>query len=52
MIGPNDFCLEYCYVRSIEEYNQRHKQDLIKVFRYLRDNLPRTFVNLVMAPSE
>ena len=50
LIGPNDFCLDICYQTVPEEIVDNHEQDLLKVFRTLRDNLPRTMLNVVLPP--
>ncbi|KAG7211821.1 hypothetical protein KM043_011051 [Ampulex compressa] len=51
MIGANDFCSEICFAPTPESILEDHKSDLIKTFRILRDNLPRTFVSLVPPPN-
>ncbi|XP_018318543.1 phospholipase B1, membrane-associated-like [Agrilus planipennis] len=50
-IGANDFCTEMCYREKPESILEDHKEDVIDVLRILRDNLPRTFVNLVPPPN-
>ncbi|XP_072390200.1 phospholipase B1, membrane-associated-like [Diabrotica undecimpunctata] len=50
MIGDNDFCSEVCVSNSYYKAIQKHKEDLYKVLRYLKDNLPRTIVNVVPPP--
>ncbi|XP_049820402.1 phospholipase B1, membrane-associated isoform X2 [Aethina tumida] len=51
MIGPNDFCLNICYQPDLNEVLEKHRRDLIKTLRILRDSIPRTFVMLVPAPN-
>ncbi|GLV41282.1 uncharacterized protein CBL_04806 [Carabus blaptoides fortunei] len=51
MIGANNFCLDICYQADLEYVLQEHRRDMIQTFRLLRDNLPRTIVNLVPAPD-
>lgn len=51
MIGPNDFCLNICYQNNSNIILEDHRRDLIKTLRLLRDNVPRLFVNLILAPS-
>ncbi|XP_068085168.1 phospholipase B1, membrane-associated-like [Anabrus simplex] len=51
MIGPNDFCLDMCYVKNAGKLPENHRQDLISTLDFLRDNMPRTVVNLVMVPD-
>lgn len=52
LIGPNDFCSDFCYMRNPDKAPVNHERDLIAALRTLRDNLPRTIVNLVTPPSE
>lgn len=52
LIGPNDFCLDFCYLQNPEKSVKNHKRDLINTLRTLRDNLPRTIVNLVTPPCK
>ncbi|XP_032666732.1 phospholipase B1, membrane-associated-like [Odontomachus brunneus] len=47
MIGHNDFCNSICWVSSPWSILEKHKTDLLKVLRTLRDNLPRTLVSLI-----
>lgn len=51
MIGDNDFCSEMCY-SDLESTLKRHKDDLRTVLRLLRDNLPRTIVNVIPPPRK
>ncbi|XP_068085167.1 phospholipase B1, membrane-associated-like [Anabrus simplex] len=50
MIGANDFCSNMCYVNSTE-LPEKHRFDLIKTLDFLRDNMPRTLVNVVAPPN-
>lgn len=52
LIGPNDFCLDFCYQRNPDKAPYNHERDIITTLRILRDNLPRTIVNLVTPPSK
>lgn len=52
LIGDNDFCLEMCYYRNTEIIIRKHKEDLLTVLRTLRDNLPRTIVNIIPPPRK
>lgn len=52
LIGPNDFCLDFCYQAAPERSSENHRRELIETLRVLRDNLPRTIVNLVTPPSK
>lgn len=48
MIGSNDFCLDVCYFSNHNELLERAARDMIQVLRILRENLPRTLVNVVL----
>lgn len=48
-MGSNDFC-QACYERDPLDLLKTHKENLVGVLRMLRDNLPRTLVNLVNPP--
>lgn len=52
MIGANDFCLDMCYYKVPERVIDLHEKHLLSVLRTIRDNLPRTIVNVVNAPGE
>lgn len=52
LIGPNDFCLDFCYLTNPDRSPDTHRQQLIETLRILRDNLPRTIVNIVTPPSD
>ncbi|PNF40544.1 hypothetical protein B7P43_G08164 [Cryptotermes secundus] len=51
MIGSNDFCSHMCYMKNFSMTPKLHKDNLIKALDYLRDNMPRTIVNLVAPPQ-
>uniref|UniRef100_A0A182YNY3 Phospholipase B1, membrane-associated n=1 Tax=Anopheles stephensi TaxID=30069 RepID=A0A182YNY3_ANOST len=50
-IGGNDICTFVCTMRYPEQLPSKHRLRLQRTLRYLRDNMPRTFVNLVSVPS-
>ncbi|XP_037033340.1 phospholipase B1, membrane-associated-like [Bradysia coprophila] len=51
MIGGNDFCSDICYQTNATQWiNESQEKYLIKTLRYLRQHMPRTFVNLVPSP--
>lgn len=50
MIGGNDFCLDICYT-DVSTSSERHRKELMSTLLYLKENLPRTLVNLVIAPN-
>jgi GDSL-like Lipase/Acylhydrolase. len=52
MIGANDFCSHMCYLKNFSFTPQLQKDSLIKALDYLRDNMPRTVINLVPPPRE
>lgn len=52
LIGPNDFCLDFCYLAYPEKSTENHRRQLIETLRIIRDNIPRTIVNLVTPPSK
>ncbi|XP_015181663.1 PREDICTED: phospholipase B1, membrane-associated-like [Polistes dominula] len=49
MIGGNDFCLFMCTVPT-NEFLANHERDIVETLRILRDNVPRTFVSLIIPP--
>ncbi|XP_039277521.1 phospholipase B1, membrane-associated isoform X2 [Nilaparvata lugens] len=51
MIGSNDFCVDVCYMKQMTLAPELHRRDLIKTITYLRDNLPRTILQIVVAPN-
>lgn len=52
LIGPNDFCSDFCYLANPEKSADNHRRELIETLRILRDNLPRTIVQIVTPPSK
>ncbi|KAF3422773.1 hypothetical protein E2986_11347, partial [Frieseomelitta varia] len=50
MIGCNDFCSNICIAPSPWSILKEHEIELINTLRILRDNLPRTFVALIVPP--
>lgn len=48
MVGSNDFCLEVCYFKNQDKLVEQAGRDLIQVLRIIRENLPRTLVNVVL----
>lgn len=52
MIGSNDFCLDVCYSNDQDKLVERAGRDMIQVLRIIRENLPRTIVNLVLPVGE
>jgi hypothetical protein len=52
MIGNNDVCSEMCYWKDPSQIVSSHYWGVRKALDYLRDNLPRTFVNVIPMISE
>jgi len=52
MIGGNDFCADICYRPDPFKAVEIHRKDMIETLDYLRDNLPRTLVNVVLPPRK
>ncbi|XP_046981199.1 phospholipase B1, membrane-associated-like [Schistocerca americana] len=50
MVGDNDFCLDVCYGDTAKKAAENHRKDLIDTLDYLRQNLPRTLVSVVVTP--
>ncbi|XP_026470805.1 phospholipase B1, membrane-associated-like [Ctenocephalides felis] len=50
MIGANDMCSHVCYERNPESYPELHRRNLIKALKYIKNNIPRSFVNIVAVP--
>ncbi|XP_049939390.1 phospholipase B1, membrane-associated-like [Schistocerca serialis cubense] len=50
LIGGNDFCIDMCYEGKAAGAVESHRRELMETLDYLRANLPRTIVNLVVAP--
>uniref|UniRef100_A0A182MTA8 Uncharacterized protein n=1 Tax=Anopheles culicifacies TaxID=139723 RepID=A0A182MTA8_9DIPT len=50
-IGGNDICAYVCTLKDPESLPAQHRRSLLKMLRYLRDNLPRTLVNIVSVPD-
>lgn len=51
LIGPNDYCSDMCYLKNPELIVDYHENHLEKALRTIRDNLPRTIVNVVITPT-
>ena len=52
MIGSNDFCLDICYFDNQEKLLDEAERNMVTVLRILRDNLPRTLINMVIPVGE
>lgn len=51
LISPNTYCQELCY-EDYTTYPEKHREEMTNALLYIKENLPRTLVNLVMSPSE
>lgn len=51
MIGANDFCLDICYHQDQDKVIEKAAASLLLALRILRENLPRTLVNVVLPPD-
>jgi len=51
MMTSNTFCLELCY-DDYTTYAEKHRQEVLKALLYIKENLPRTMVNLILSPSK
>lgn len=50
LIGANDFCSDMCYLKNPASVVDLHEKELTRTLRVLRDNLPRTMVNVIASP--
>ncbi|XP_063708819.1 phospholipase B1, membrane-associated-like [Culicoides brevitarsis] len=50
-IGGNDICTFICAMKNPESLPSKHRRNLFKAVKYLKDNMPRTFVNIVSKPK-
>lgn len=51
LIGNNDFCTDVCFYPDPEVTVKLHEQNMLKTYRYLRDNVPRLMLNVIPAPN-
>lgn len=50
-IGANDICSYVCSLRNPEALPEMHRKYLLDTLRYFKENLPRTFINIVSKPK-
>ena len=50
-MGVNDFCSHICYFDDQEQLINDAERSIINSLRIIRDNLPRTLVNLMLPYS-
>uniref|UniRef100_A0A2S2PTN2 Phospholipase B1, membrane-associated n=1 Tax=Schizaphis graminum TaxID=13262 RepID=A0A2S2PTN2_SCHGA len=50
MMTSNTFCLELCY-EDYTIYAEKHRQEVLTALLYIKENLPRTIVNLILSPN-
>lgn len=48
MIGSNDHCFDICYFKDQDKVIEQARLDMIRVLRIIRENLPRTLMNVVI----
>ncbi|CRK97108.1 CLUMA_CG010439, isoform A [Clunio marinus] len=51
MIGGNDFCLDICYHQNQDKVLEKAGRELTLALRIIRENLPRTMVNVLLPPD-
>ncbi|XP_063697968.1 phospholipase B1, membrane-associated-like [Culicoides brevitarsis] len=51
LVGANDFCSDVCHYENPEVIAKLHEKNLLNALRILRDNLPRTMVNVISTPD-
>lgn len=51
LIGNNDFCSDVCYHSNPMKAIEWHEQNMLRTYRYLRDNVPRLMLNVVPTPN-
>ncbi|XP_049762996.1 phospholipase B1, membrane-associated-like isoform X2 [Schistocerca cancellata] len=51
LIGANDFCNELCVGDTARHAVEDHRRDLVAALDCLREQLPRTLVNIVVVPN-
>uniref|UniRef100_A0A1I8MT23 Phospholipase B1, membrane-associated n=1 Tax=Musca domestica TaxID=7370 RepID=A0A1I8MT23_MUSDO len=51
MVGNNDYCSEVCFLPDPMKAIDDHERNMLKTYRYLRDNVPRLMLNVSPAPN-
>lgn len=51
MMDSNTYCLELCY-EDYTKFPEQHRKDVMTALLYIKEQLPRTLVNLVLSPSK
>ncbi|KAK7573962.1 hypothetical protein V9T40_011153 [Parthenolecanium corni] len=51
LIGSNNFCSDICYLKNSSTAIENHRRGMIKTFRYLQHNMPRTIINWIQSPN-
>lgn len=49
-MGGNDICSFVCTMDEPQRLPEQHRERLVRSLRYLRDHMPRTYVNVVPVP--
>uniref|UniRef100_A0A2S2QCE3 Phospholipase B1, membrane-associated n=1 Tax=Sipha flava TaxID=143950 RepID=A0A2S2QCE3_9HEMI len=50
MLGSNTICLEICYI-DYTKYAEKHRENILSALLYIKENLPRTLVNIILSPN-
>lgn len=51
MMDSNTYCLEFCY-EDYTKFPQKHWEHVMTALLYIKEQLPRTLVNLILSPSK
>lgn len=51
LFGANDICQDVCMLDNPYEAVELHRRKLFEAFTYLKHNLPRTIINLIIMPD-
>lgn len=50
-IGANDICIDQCFYNTTEDFLMKHRRDLYRTLKILKDNIPRLMVNIISIPN-
>lgn len=50
-MSSNTFCLEICY-EDHTKFAEKHREEIMNSLLYIKNNLPRTIINLILSPSK
>lgn len=51
MTSANTYCIELCY-DDHTVYAERRREEIMKSFLYIKENLPRTIINFIISASK